>query len=245
MDKARSTVAKLIASCVATSLLYPTPTDMKSQARNAPMDRPLDNPSDRPISAPVQDLAGLFAPPQYALLIPDPPPALAPTAKRRRQASKPAAPKARVVIQIDQTDQRLSVQVGGEIVPELASVLVSTGRPGNATRTPDGLYSPRTMAVRRPSYFASRLLNRPVYLTHTIQIVDGIFMHDASHEAMEHLGQKRSYGCVRVDRRRMPTIFRLVKQHRADTRIQIFHSLNDEARRSPVITSQSEIQETR
>jgi len=240
------TVTPYIASCMIAVLCYPPPTDMTSQARPRPMNHPLERPPGWPMSDSDQDLAGLFAPPQYAPLLADPPPELALTAKRHRPASKPAAPKARVIIQIDQTDQRLSVQVGGETVPGLASVLVSTGQPGKATRTPDGIYSPRALAVRRPSYFASRLLKRPVYLTHAIQIVDGIFMHDASHGAMEHLGQKRSYGCIRVDPRQMPTIFRLVKQHRADTRIQIFHSsTEDEVRHDPPIASGSASQTTR
>jgi hypothetical protein len=48
-------------------------------------------------------------------------------------------------------------------------------------------------------------------------------MHDASSGAMPHLGEKRSYGCMRVDRRKMPEMFRLVREHRFDTLVHIFH----------------------
>lgn len=134
-------------------------------------------------------------------------------------------PGAALTIRVNQTAQRLSVVLQGSPVEELSAVAVSTGRPGAATRTPDGLFriNPHEVRERRQSHFASRLLKRPVFLTHAIQIVGGIFMHDASHGAMAYLGQKRSHGCVRVDRRKMPEIFRLVRRHRFDTRVHIFH----------------------
>jgi hypothetical protein len=63
---------------------------------------------------------------------------------------------------------------------------------------------------------------------------------------MAHLGKKRSHGCVRVDRRQMPKIFRLVKRHRTNTRIQIFHSsIKDAIRGDPSIAARSEIEDTR
>lgn len=179
---------------------------------------------------PDAEIAAVFRPKPYEPLIADVPRLLPATSERTVRTPEPgAAQEARVLIQIDQSRQRLSVHVDGEAVRGLESVRISTGRPGKVTRTPDGMYSPGTMAVRRQSYFASRLKKRPVYLTHAIQIVEGIFMHDASHGAMAHIGKKRSFGCVRVDRRSMPKIFRLVKQHRADTRIQIFHSSETDA----------------
>jgi hypothetical protein len=130
-----------------------------------------------------------------------------------------------VTIRVDQTSQQLSVSVQGRTVDGLDSVPVSTGLPEASKHTPDGIFwiNPREVKERRQSFFASGLLKRPVFLTHAIQIVGGIFMHDASEGAMPHLGRKRSYGCVRVDRRKMPAIFRLVKQHPFHTRVHIFH----------------------
>jgi len=259
MDKTRLTIAFVLPYLTAL-LLYPEPTDFPLQTPKAPLSRHGGNLHDRPIPYRIADrpnpeadreIAALFAPKRHPPLIADRPPELDPY--KQSQASKPkigskhaAKPKSPVIIQIDQTHQRLSVHVGGEAVEGLESVLVSTGLPGKATKTPDGTYSPRALAVRRPSYFATRLLNRPVYLTHAIQIVDGIFMHDASDGAMAHLGKKRSHGCVRVDRRQMPKIFRLVKRHRTNTRIQIFHSsIKDAIRGDPSIAARSEIEDTR
>lgn len=161
-----------------------------------------------------------------------------PSAARQRGAkgkparASPAFPppwesgrRAEVTIRVNQTAQRLSVTLRGSPVEGLAAVAVSTGQLTAFTRTPDGLFriNPYEIRERRPSHFASRLLKRPVFLTHAIQIVGGIFMHDASPGAMAYLGQKRSYGCVRVDRRKMPEIFGLVQRHRFDTRVHIFH----------------------
>ncbi|HYE33812.1 L,D-transpeptidase [Methylocaldum sp.] len=233
MDKARSAAVKFIASCMVALLFYPKTTAITSQARNALKDHYVGNPPDQPMPYRITDdefleadseTASILGQKQYEPLIVDTPPEFGLSTPSNGHVPKQAVKsRALVIIKINQADQRLSVQVDGEMVQGLESVLVSTGRPGKATRTPDGTYSPLEMAVRRQSHFASRLMNRPVYLTHVIQIVNGIFMHDAADAAMEHLGKKRSYGCVRVDRRKMPTIFRLVKRHRSNTEIHIFH----------------------
>lgn len=234
MDKASTAIAKLMVVCVLPSVFYPRPLDLTSQDEATPLNNRGGGPPNtdlpylvayRPISQSNTEMAALFSPKRYEPLIADVPRIFPlPPEHGARARKSETTHEARVLIQIDQTRQRLSVHMGGEAVQGLESIRVSTGRPGKVTRTPDGIYSPGTMAVRRQSYFASRLKKRPVYLTHAIQIVEGIFMHDASHGAMEHIGKKRSLGCVRVDRRWMPKIFRLVKQHRADTRIRIFHS---------------------
>lgn len=269
MDKIRSAIAFILSS-LAALLLYPLPTDTSPWAPVTPLSRHVGIPPDRPIPYRIADrpgpevereIAALFASIWHPPLITGPPPKLDPyELYERSQASKKktgaeqsktagvtsAKLKGRVVIRIDQTRQRLSVRVGGKTVAGLESVRVSTGLPGKATRTPDGIYSPRAMAVRRPSYYATRLLKRPVYLTHAIQIVDGIFMHDASRGAMGYLGRKRSHGCVRVDRKQMPKIFHLVKQHRADTRIHIFHSTDQDLTPGTLATASGpEGQETR
>lgn len=254
-------------------LLYPVSTDTPPRTAVTPLSRHDEIPHDRPIPYRIADRSGpevdreiaeLFASISHPPLITDPPPQLDPyelykrsraskakTGSKHAEKSKTAGVtsaklKGPVVIRIDQTRQRLSVRVGGRTVPGLESVRVSTGLPGRTTRTPDGIYSPRTVVLRRPSYYATRLLKRPVYLTHAIQIVDGIFMHDASDGAMRYLGRKRSHGCIRVDRKQMPRIFHLVKQHRADTRIHIFHSTDQDRTPSTVATaSGSDRQKTR
>jgi lipoprotein-anchoring transpeptidase ErfK/SrfK len=234
MDKTRSTITYAL-PCLAALLLYSEPADLPSQTPGTPLNRYGGNLQDRPIPYRIADrpnqqvdreIAALFAPTRHPPLIADRPPELdLYNLYKQSRASKPKSP---VIIRIDQTRQRLSVHVRGKTVAGLESVRVSTGLPGKATQTPDGIYSPRAMAVRRQSYYATRLLKRPVYLTHAIQIVDGIFMHDASPGAMGYLGRKRSHGCVRVDRKQMPRIFQLVKQYRADTRIHIFHSTDQD-----------------
>jgi lipoprotein-anchoring transpeptidase ErfK/SrfK len=118
--------------------------------------------------------------------------------------------QANVLIQIDQSAQRMSVDVDGE---RLYDWRVSTGRPGYDT--PNGAFRPNRMDA---DHFSEEYDNAPM--------PDAIFFDlngHAIHGSFEPVGHPAaSHGCVRLDPDNAAKLFDLVKeQGMGNTTVQI------------------------
>jgi hypothetical protein len=112
-------------------------------------------------------------------------------------AADPA--RARVVVTIDKSTQRMTVAVGGETRHVFA---VSTGRAGFGT--PNGQFSPQRLAR---TWFSKKYYNSP--MPHSIFFHGGYAIH-GSHE-IRRLGGPASHGCVRLHPADAAALFALVK----------------------------------
>jgi lipoprotein-anchoring transpeptidase ErfK/SrfK len=118
--------------------------------------------------------------------------------------------RAEVVVQIDKSAQRMSVNVDGVTRYNWP---VSTGRDGYGT--PNGTYHPQSMMR---SYFSRKYYNSP--MPHAIFFYYGFAIHGTND--ISRLGGPASHGCVRLHPSNAATLFALVQRSGAhNTTIQI------------------------
>jgi lipoprotein-anchoring transpeptidase ErfK/SrfK len=118
--------------------------------------------------------------------------------------------RADVVVQIDNSSQRMAVSVDGMMRYNWP---VSTGRSGYGT--PSGVYHPQMMARR---WFSRRYYNSP--MPHSIFFYHGFAIH-GTYE-LSRLGGPASHGCVRLHPSHAAALFSLVERNGPrHTRIEI------------------------
>ncbi len=120
-----------------------------------------------------------------------------------------AEAQAGIVITVDKSTQRLSVNVDGFNRYEFP---VSTARIGY--RTPNGTYRPQRLAVK---YFSRKYDWSP--MPHSIFFHGGYAIH-GSYE-VSHLGSPASHGCIRLHPDNATTLYNLVSGRVAETQIVI------------------------
>jgi len=120
-----------------------------------------------------------------------------------------ASARAEVVITVDKTAQRLSVDVDGA---HRYAWPVSTARWGY--RTPNGTYRPERLARK---WFSRKYDWSP--MPWSIFFDEGYAIH-GSYE-ISHLGRPASHGCIRLHPNNAKILFELVQQHMKDTRIVV------------------------
>lgn len=120
-----------------------------------------------------------------------------------------AAARAGIVITVDKTAQRLSVDVDGAHRYDWP---VSTARWGY--RTPIGTYRPERLARK---WFSRKYDWSPMPWS---IFFDGGYAIHGSYE-VSHLGRPASHGCIRLHPNNARILFGLVQQHVRDTRIVI------------------------
>jgi hypothetical protein len=135
--------------------------------------------------------------------------------------------RAEIVIQVDQSTQRMSVDVDGE---HLYDWRVSTGRP--SLPTPNGNFHPNRMDA---DHYSKEYDNAPM--------PNAIFfdLHgDAIHGSYDPVGHPAaSHGCVRLDPDNAATLFDLVNEEgMANTRIEISGDVNVAMRNSKPASKQ-------
>jgi lipoprotein-anchoring transpeptidase ErfK/SrfK len=113
----------------------------------------------------------------------------------------PQAAHARVTVQVDISEQRMRVYVGGELQHVWA---VSTGR--GRYRTPIGNFRPRRL---ERSWYSRKYDNAP--MPHSIFFYGGYAIHGTNH--VRQLGRRASHGCVRLSRGNAARLFSLVRRH--------------------------------
>lgn len=107
---------------------------------------------------------------------------------------------AAVVINVDKSNQKMSVEVDGEPRYEFA---VSTGRAGYGT--PNGTYHPERL---ERTWFSKEYYDSP--MPYSIFFTRGYAIH-GSYE-IRHLGGPASHGCIRLHPSNAAKLFALVKQ---------------------------------
>jgi hypothetical protein len=117
--------------------------------------------------------------------------------------------QADVSIHVDKSAQRLTVNVDGR---PLYDWPVSTARWGY--ETPNGTYRPERL---EKSWYSRKYDMSP--MPHSIFFDGGYAIH-GSYE-VSRLGRPASHGCIRLSPSHAATLFALVREHRADTRITI------------------------
>ena len=117
--------------------------------------------------------------------------------------------RADVVVTVDKTAQRLSVEVDGARRYDWP---VSTARWGY--RTPNGTYRPERLARK---WFSRKYDWSP--MPWSIFFDEGYAIH-GSYE-ISHLGRPASHGCIRLHPNNAKILFELVQQHTKDTRIVV------------------------
>ena len=120
-----------------------------------------------------------------------------------------ASARAEVVIRVDKSTQRLSVNVDGLHRYEWP---VSTARWGY--RTPNGTYRPQRLEAK---WYSRKYDMSP--MPHSIFFDGGYAIH-GSYE-LSHIGRPASHGCIRLSPQHAATLFALVQDHRRDTRIVV------------------------
>ena len=120
-----------------------------------------------------------------------------------------ASARAEVVITVDKTAQRLSVDVDGAHRYDWP---VSTARIGY--RTPNGAYRPERLARK---WFSRKYDWSP--MPWSIFFDEGYAIH-GSYE-ISHLGRPASHGCIRLHPNNAKVLFELVQHHMKDTRIVV------------------------
>src|SRR5438874_3957793 len=107
---------------------------------------------------------------------------------------------ATIVIHVDKSSQRMSVEVDGVARYQFA---VSTGRAGYGT--PNGTYHPQRL---ERTWFSRLYYNSP--MPHSIFFHGGYAIH-GSYE-INRLGGPASHGCIRLHPQNAATLFALVQQ---------------------------------
>jgi hypothetical protein len=120
-----------------------------------------------------------------------------------------ASARADVVVTVDKTAQRLSVEVDGVHRYDWP---VSTARWGY--RTPNGTYRPERLARK---WFSRKYDWSPMPWS---IFFDGGYAIHGSYE-ISHLGRPASHGCIRLHPNNAKILFELVRQHMHDTRIVV------------------------
>lgn len=111
------------------------------------------------------------------------------------------AAEAGLEIQIDKTNQKMTVLVDGE---QRHVWRVSTGRIGY--RTPNGTFRPQWLARR---WYSRKYDWSP--MPYSIFFKDGYAIHGT--EYVSRLGRPASHGCIRLHTRNAAALFALVQQH--------------------------------
>jgi hypothetical protein len=119
------------------------------------------------------------------------------------------AAQADVVIHVDKSAQHLSVSVDGVTRYDW---LVSTARWGY--ETPNGTYHPQRL---EKTWYSRKYEMSP--MPHSIFFDGGYAIH-GSYE-VSHLGRPASHGCIRLSPAHAATLYALVKEHRAETKIVV------------------------
>jgi hypothetical protein len=120
-----------------------------------------------------------------------------------------ASARAEIVITVDKTAQRLSVEVDGAHRYDWP---VSTAPWGYLT--PNGSYRPERLARK---WFSRKYDWSP--MPWSIFFDEGYAIH-GSYE-ISHLGRPASHGCIRLHPNNAKILFELVQQHTKDTRIVV------------------------
>ena len=119
------------------------------------------------------------------------------------------AAHAAVVVTVDKTAQRLTVEVDGAMRYQWP---VSTGRWGY--HTPNGSYRPERLERQ---WYSRKYDWSP--MPHSIFFSGGYAIH-GSYE-VSRLGRPASHGCIRLHPQNAATLFDLVQRRSADTRIVV------------------------
>jgi lipoprotein-anchoring transpeptidase ErfK/SrfK len=114
-----------------------------------------------------------------------------------------------IVVTVDKTTQRLTVEVDGASRYQWP---VSTARRGY--RTPNGTYRPQWLARK---WFSREYDWSP--MPYSIFFDGGYAIH-GSYE-ISHLGRPASHGCIRLHPENAAILFALVKKNMKDTRIVV------------------------
>lgn len=117
--------------------------------------------------------------------------------------------RADIVVTVDKTAQRLTVEVDGSSRYQWP---VSTARRGY--RTPNGTYRPQWLARK---WFSRQYDWSP--MPYSIFFNEGYAIH-GSYE-ISHLGRPASHGCIRLHPQNAAVLFTLVKDRMTDTRIVV------------------------
>ena len=117
--------------------------------------------------------------------------------------------QAGIVVTVDKTAQRLSVEVDGFTRYQWP---VSTARWGY--RTPNGSYRPQWLARK---WFSTKYDGSP--MPYSIFFNRGYAIH-GSYE-ISHLGRPASHGCIRLHPENAAILFALVKENMKDTQIVV------------------------
>jgi len=120
-----------------------------------------------------------------------------------------APARADIVVTVDKTAQRLTVEVDGSARYRWP---VSTARRGY--RTPNGTYRPQWLARK---WFSRQYDWSP--MPYSIFFNGGYAIH-GSYE-IAHLGRPASHGCIRLHPENAAVLFGLVKNHMNDTKIVV------------------------
>jgi hypothetical protein len=120
-----------------------------------------------------------------------------------------ATAQAEVVVTVDKTAQRLTVDVDGSSRYRWP---VSTARWGYST--PNGSYRPQWLARK---WFSRKYDWSP--MPYSIFFNEGYAIH-GSYEIL-HLGRPASHGCIRLHPKNAAVLFALVRDHMQDTRIVV------------------------
>ena len=117
--------------------------------------------------------------------------------------------RADIVVTVDKTAQRLTVEVDGYSRYQWP---VSTARQGY--RTPNGSYRPQWLARK---WFSRQYDWSP--MPYSIFFNGGYAIHGSSE--ISHLGRPASHGCIRLHPENAAVLFALVKANMKDTRIVV------------------------
>jgi hypothetical protein len=145
----------------------------------------------------------------------------------------PAAVHAAVVVTVDKSAQRLTVEVDGAMRYQWP---VSTARWGY--RTPNGSYRPERLERQ---WYSRKYDWSP--MPHSIFFSGGYAIH-GSYE-VSRLGRPASHGCIRLHPNNAATLFDLVQRRTADTRIVVIGGGEElmASRRYPAATTVSVVED--
>ena len=141
--------------------------------------------------------------------------------------------RADVVVTVDKTAQRLSVDVDGVHRYDWP---VSTARWGY--RTPNGTYRPERLARK---WFSRKYDWSPMPWS---IFFDGGYAIHGSYE-ISHLGRPASHGCIRLHPENAALLFALVKEHMDDTTIVVTGEGPEKARARERETDKQEVRHRR
>jgi hypothetical protein len=133
--------------------------------------------------------------------------------------------EADILVTVDKTAQRLTVNVGGVT---RYSWPVSTARWGY--RTPNGSYRPQRLAR---TWFSRKYDMSP--MPYSIFFAGGYAIH-GSYE-VSRLGRPASHGCIRLHPQNAAVLFAMVKENTKDTRIVVTGGHPPAPAREPAMVS--------